>query len=114
MKKITKAQIAELAAQVLERWGNPYIREAVKYMIDGKPMFLYAGERMTKEEIDKAYLETASKDIREGYNQRAIGWYDKWYRYNRKDDGRAYDMGCRLATADPKCAENLNIIECMH
>lgn len=113
MKKLTNKQVEELAREALAK-GNPYIKAAVKYMMGGKPMFLYANEKMTKEDIDKAYMETAAKDIQYGYEQRAVGYYDKWYRYNRADEGRAYDMGCWVAANTANCKELFNIIECMH
>ena len=113
MKKITKKQVEELAAKALER-GNPYIKAAIKYMVGGKPMYLYANEKMTKEDIDKAYIETASKDIKWGYEQRGVGYYDKWYRYNRADEGRAYDMGVWLAANTDGCKELFDIIECAY
>ncbi len=113
MKKITAKQVEELARQALAK-GNPYIKMAVKYMMGGKPMFLYANEKMTKEDIDKAYMETAAKDIKWGYEQRGVGYYDKWYRYNRADEGRAYDLGVRLAAETAGCRELFDIIECAY
>lgn len=113
MKKITQKQITELATKALEK-GNPYISKAIKYMIGGQPMFLYANEKMTKDDIDKAYMETAAKDIQWGYEQRAVGYYDKWYRYNRADEGRAYDLGCWLAANTANCKELFQIIECAY
>ncbi len=113
MKKIAQAKVNELAVRALES-GNPYIKKATKYFIGSTPMFLYAGEHMTKEEIDKAYIETAKKDIRNGYNERAVGYYDKWYRYTRADEGRAYDLGVRLAADTAGCSEEFNIIPCVH
>lgn len=113
MKKITKAQIKELAIEALRR-GNPYEAKAIKYRIGYTPMFLYAGTRMTKEQIDQAYLETACKDIINGYNERGVGYYDKWYRYTRADQGRAYDLGVRLAADTAGCAEEVNIIPCIN
>lgn len=113
MKKITKAQIKELAMKALNS-GNPYEAKATKYMIGYTPMFLYAGTHMTKEQIDEAYIETASKDIVNGYNERGVGYYDKWYRYTRADQGRAYDLGVKLAAATAGCSEEMNIIPCIH
>lgn len=113
MKKITQRQIRELAGRALKS-GNPYIRRATAYYIGNTPMFLYAGERMTREEIDEAYLETAGKDIRAGYEQRGVGFYDKWYRYNHADEGRAYDLGVMLAASTAGCSENFQIIPCIH
>lgn len=113
MKKITKNQIKELAMEALKR-GNPYEAKATKYMIGHTPMFLYAGTHMTKEQIDEAYLETASKDIENGYKERAVGYYDKWYRYTRADEGRAYDLGVKLAAGTAGCKDDLTIIPCLH
>ena len=113
MKKITEKQVQELAKRALDR-GNPYERRATKYFVGFTQMFLYAGSTMTKEEIDAAYIETASKDIRNGYDERGVGYYDKWYRYNRADEGRAYDMGVRLAVDTAGCKDDFTIIPCMH
>ena len=33
-------------------------------------------------------------DYARGYADRSAGYYDKWYRYNRQDDGAEYDRGC--------------------
>ena len=111
MKPITKAQIAELAAKALAS-GNPYIKASVRYMVDKTPMFIHPSGTMTQEEIDAAYISTASKDIRFGYEARKVGYYDKWYRYNRADEGRAYDLGVRLAANTPGCPDEFHIIEC--
>ena len=35
-----------------------------------------------------------------GYKDRMNGYYDKWYRYNRADDGAEYDRGCVQAIDD--------------
>lgn len=32
-----------------------------------------------------------------GFKDAKGGYYDKWYRYNRKDDGRRYDEGVKEA-----------------
>ncbi len=112
MKRITKEQVKTLAERALES-GNPYIKQAVKFGIGSKILYKYAGEEMTLDEINAAYIETASKDIRYGYEQRGIGYYDKWYRYNRADEGRAYDLGAALAARTSGCKEEMKIIPCM-
>ena len=38
-------------------------------------------------------VRTAEKDYEMGKEDCKRGVYDKWYRYNHKDDGRAYDLG---------------------
>lgn len=114
MKKITDKQVNQLASHALAVYGNPYIKRATAYNIDGIPHYLYIGRSWSHSELDLAYLETASKDIRAGYDQRGVGYYDKWYRYNHADNGAAYDLGCELAAKTPGCKDLIQIIECMH
>lgn len=109
---IKKATITELAQRALMS-GNPYREAAVRFYIDMIPMYLYADEKMTQEQIDQAYFETAKKDIECGYKDRMVGYYDKWYRYNRMDEGRAYDLGVHYAISQPKCSAEFNIIPCV-
>lgn len=45
------------------------------------------------------------RDEAQGYRDRIAGYYDKWYRYNRPDDGAAYDAGCVRAVDSRKCGE---------
>lgn len=113
MIKITKAEIEQFAQGALLR-GNPYIMKSVRYRNGKVEMFLYAGQRMTREEIDEAYLETARKDVKNGYDERSAGYYDKWYRYNHADEGRAYDIGVQCAASRCGCPEDFTIIPCMH
>lgn len=54
--------------------------------------------------------QTIANDFSAGKRDRAAGYYDKWYRWNRKDDGRAYDEGFNSISND----KDINIIECMH
>jgi len=35
--------------------------------------------------------QTQVNDFKAGQKAKKAGYYDKWYRYNRKDDGAAYD-----------------------
>lgn len=46
-----------------------------------------------------------------GYRERLLGYYDKWYRYNRQDDGAAYDRGVQLAVESGKCPDHFTLIE---
>ena len=77
--------------------------------------------RLTKVEINEAferlneslyggYRDTAEKDIKQGYRDRMAGYYDKWFRYNRADEGAAYDRGVGIATTREKCPEYMRII----
>lgn len=109
---ITEKRVKELAEECLKH-GNPYKAKATEYYRGSEPMYLCFGKSMTAEEIDEAYLDTAMHDIRNGYNERMVGYYDKWYRYSHMDEGRAYDYGVREAVKNPKCAEEMRIIECM-
>ena len=113
MKKITKAQIKELANEALKS-GNPYIKDSIEFFVDGQTRYIFADEIHTKEELDNAYIDTAMKDVKNGYNERAVGYYDKWYRYTRADGGRAYDLGVKLAASTVGCTEEMNIINCIH
>ena len=49
-------------------------------------------------------------DEQRGYKDRLAGFYDKWYRYNRKDDGADYDKGCVRAVDSGKCPDNFTLI----
>lgn len=44
-------------------------------------------------------------DVKAGYRDRINGYYDKWYRYNRADEGASYDIGCKNAVDSGKCPE---------
>ena len=49
-------------------------------------------------------------DEQRGYKDRLAGFYDKWYRYNRPDDGAAYDKGCLRAVDSGKCPDHFTLI----
>lgn len=110
--KITKAEIKELATKAVQ--SNPYIRAATKYFLGKEVRYLYLDKKSyTKDELDELYFATASKDIERGFNERMVGYYDKWYRYSRADEGRAYDLGVQLATTKKTCKDEMIIIPCM-
>lgn len=121
MAKITKAlkkQFEEKARELCERY-NPYEKKrdcSIPYFIGKTPMFLFKplNKSLTKEQIDAEYIDTAVKDIQTGYEQRMAGYMDKWYRYNRSDEGTAYEAGQKMAADTGKCPEEFTIIECMH
>lgn len=108
--KELKKKFSEKAKELAEKY-NPYIDSAIEYAIDMKPMFLFQGESMTKEEIDNAYVETAVKDIERGYTERMVGYYDKWCRCNHPDEGAAYDAGQKIAADTGKCPEEFQVID---
>lgn len=113
MKKISKEKIIELANKALSS-GNPYIDKATKFFIDQVENYIYADEIMNLEQINHEYLVTAKHDIEVGYKDRMVGYYDKWYRYSRCDEGRAYDLGVRFAVEQSDCPYGMHIIECIH
>lgn len=110
---MTKREIRTIAEE-LEASYNPYRTKATKLFADGHPMYIWATVEYDENGIKEAYIETAMKDIKNGYDERMIGWYDKWYRYNHADEGRAYDAGVKKATTMEKCKDICNIIECAH
>ena len=86
----------------------------ITYFIDGKKHFLLNnGESVSEKTWNSWQEETAKKDEAAGYRDRMAGYYDKWYRYNRNDNGAAYDRGAVRATREPKCPEEFHIIECL-
>ena len=46
-----------------------------------------------------------------GFRDRMAGYYDKYYRYNRKDGGTSYDAGCAEAVKTEGCPGHCVIIE---
>lgn len=55
-----------------------------------------------------AMNQTNVNDFNSGKRDKKAGYYDKWYRYCRKDDGAAYDSGFNsVETIKP-----ILIIEC--
>ena len=50
-------------------------------------------------------------DEQRGYRDRMAGHYDKWYRYNRPDEGAGYDKGCVAAVNSGKCPDDFTLIE---
>ncbi|MGN0807944.1 MAG: hypothetical protein ACI4MN_05830 [Candidatus Coproplasma sp.] len=91
----------------------------IKYYIDGKSVYLMNGKTYTQEEVDRIEQERIDKDRKAGYNDRKNHFYDKWYRYNRTDNGKAYDEGCVQCVNETHSKkwyeedENFSIIECL-
>lgn len=52
-----------------------------------------------------------SEDFNSGMSDKKSGYYDKWYRWNRLDDGQAYDAGFQSVDCNK---EEIQIIECVH
>lgn len=57
-----------------------------------------------------ARIKTMENDIKAGKADKIAGYYDKWYRYNRKDEGAAYDIG--FNSVECKLENGIKIIEC--
>ena len=110
---MTKTEIKAMAKE-LEATLNPYKAQATLYYIGKEIRYLWNGTSYTEQELTDAYIETAMHDIKNGYNERMVGYYDKWYRYSHADEGRAYDAGCKKACENPKCSEEFHIIPCIH
>ncbi len=83
------------------------------YFIGTQKRYLVAdGVSLSEEEWNSIVKKTARQDEEQGYKDRKAGFYDKWYRYNRQDDGAAYDRGCVRAVNEGKCIAECIIIEC--
>ena len=91
----------------------------IKYFVDGQPRYLVGKTSYTEEEWNKIQEETRKKDFLSGYNDRKAHCYDKWYRYNRSDEGKAYDEGVQKCVNEAHSKkwmeedENFHIIECV-
>ena len=110
---MNKKQLNEAIAKAIQI--NPYIKNCVVYYKGYQEMYLWKGVgSFTAEELLEEYRKTAEKDIIHGYEERMVGYYDKWYRYSRADEGRAYDLGVKIAAQSGKCPEEFTIIPCMH
>ena len=108
---LKKKQIEEGALKALSL-GNPYLKQATHFYVGMKSQYIYNGGVYSEEELNSIYFSTAFSDIKNGYKDRSVGYYDKWYRYNRADEGRAYDIGVQLALKEKKCPVEFHIIEC--
>ena len=89
------------------------------YEVEGKEFVLVKSHDIlyTMEAFDKMENERIEKDRKRGYEDRKAHYYDKWYRYNRPDDGKAYDEGCVKCVNEKQTKkwleedENFTIIE---
>ena len=73
----------------------PFSIGIVPYYVDK-----VTGNRLTVDEFERIVKSNYESDKQRGYKDRVSGYYDKWYRYNRLDDGAAYDEGQRMAIKD--------------
>lgn len=109
-----KEAIRKIATDLVVK-GNPYCNRpySIPFYIGKKLMFMcvFRDKFCTQAELDSDYFATCVKDIEKGYKERKSGYYDKWYRYSRADEGAAYDAGVRLASEESGCSEEFHIIE---
>lgn len=112
--KIADDVLQEKAFEALNG-GNPYKKLCTHFYMDMQNHYILPdGSVKTEVELNLEYIKTAETDIQSGYHDRMVGYYDKWYRYTRADEGRAYDIGCQLALKNPECADEFHIIEVNH
>jgi hypothetical protein len=57
-----------------------------------------------------AINQTNVNDFNSGKKDKSAGVYDKWFRWNRQDDGDAYDQGFWSI----EFTKPVSIIECRH
>ena len=121
-KVLKKSELKELVEKNLDKgfkiWVDAAKREhhAISYFQGTVPCLMISGAWYnTLDELKEEYKKTMTKDIQQGYNERQVGYYDKWYRYCRFDSGFAYDIGVRTCIDnDAVATENFQIIECLH
>ena len=61
---------------------------------------------MTRKMVELQEDRQIAKDRMAGFQDRMMGYYDSWYKTNRKDGGKAYDEGVAKAKEDPNCCES--------
>lgn len=90
----------------------------IKFNRGNETYYALGGNLYTEEELAAMDAYRQRKDEQIGYEDRNHHYYDKWYRYNRSDEGAAYDRGVSRCVAENKSAkwlkddENFFIIEC--
>ena len=58
------------------------------------------------------YDELVAKYFKKGYDERMVGFYDKWYRYNT-EFAFAYDKGVMAAVESGRAVPDCQIISCI-
>ena len=88
----------------------------IKFFIDKEVKYLdsVTNEVLSQEDVDRLEKERVGRDRKAGYRDRLLGYYDKWYRYNRSDNGAAYDEGQKEALLNPNCSGEMVIIPCIN
>lgn len=95
------------------------VTKGLQRFVRGNETYYALGENLyTEQELVKMDEERQKKDEQRGYSDRMAHCYDKWYRYNRSDDGAAYDRGVVRCVNEKHTAkwlkedEDFYIIEC--
>ena len=67
----------------------------IEFFVDKEKHYLckITDKVYTQADIDKMEQKRIKRDRKAGCSDCKAGYYDKWYRYNRKDGGKAYDEG---------------------
>lgn len=105
--RMTVTEMQEMADHIGSLLQWPFFREAYKGL----------GLDIVRSILRSAAADRADREARiaadehQGYNDRINGFYDKWYRYNRTDEGAAYDRGCAKAVSTGLCPEEFTLIE---
>lgn len=94
------------------------VTDGLQKFIRKDEVYYALGENLyTEAELVAMDEERQKADEQKGYDDRNAHCYDKWYRYNRSDDGAAYDRGVVRCVNEKKSAkwlkedENFFIIE---
>lgn len=87
----------------------PFAIDRVPYYIDK-----VTDKILSLSELTDLTTSNYEKDEQRGYEDRMAGYYDKWYRYNRLDEGKAYDLGVQRALKESKCRDEIIVIPCMN
>lgn len=97
------------------------ITKGLQKFVRGRMTYYALGDRLyTEQELVIMDKRRQEQDEQKGYADRKAHYYDKWYRYNRSDDGAAYDRGVIRCVNEKHSAKWLaeddcfKIIECEH
>lgn len=88
------------------------------YQFKGETVYMLNDQLYTEQEWNQMEADRKSRDFEAGYRDRIAHVYDKWYRYNRHDDGKAYDEGVQRCVNELHTKrwmeedEGFHIIEC--
>ena len=90
----------------------------IPFYVDRVPHYIdkLTNNVLSEDQFIKLTTANQEKDKQKGYEDRMAGYYDKWYRYNRLDEGKAYDEGQRQAIEESEgdSLPAMVIIPCLH